>query len=74
MKNNIKDYFVAKSLGRRVRNYSPTRSSLIAIKNQQGGFLQIIILIIIVLLLMNYFHISISGIFNWLGALLNGVR
>jgi uncharacterized protein involved in cysteine biosynthesis len=44
------------------------------LKNKEGGFLQLIIIIIVVLLIMSYFNISISGIFNWLGALFNSVR
>ena len=35
-------------------------------KNQQGGFLQLIIFIIVVVLIMWYFHISISGVINWI--------
>ena len=35
------------------------------IKNQSGGFLQLIIVIIVALLLMKFFGITISGLFNW---------
>ena len=34
-------------------------------KNQQGGFIQIIIGIILLLLIMKYLGFTISGVWNW---------
>jgi uncharacterized protein involved in cysteine biosynthesis len=41
--------------------------------NQQGGFLKIILIIIVVVFLMSYFHITISGIFNWIAGIFHSV-
>ncbi len=35
-------------------------------KNKQGGFLQIIIFIIVVVLILSYFHVSLSGVVNYI--------
>ncbi len=35
------------------------------IKNNEGGFLQIIILVIIALLIMKYLGITVSGLVHW---------
>ncbi len=42
-------------------------------KNLQGGFIGTIVLIVIILLIMNYFGITLSGIWNWLWALITSV-
>lgn len=42
-------------------------------KNKQGGFLQIIVLIVILFLVMRYFNLTITGIFDWLKALVLSV-
>lgn len=34
-------------------------------KNQSGGFLQIIIIVIIALLILKYLGLTISGVWNW---------
>jgi len=41
--------------------------------NKQGGFLKIILLIIVIVFLMSYFHITISGIFNWISHIFHDV-
>ncbi|MCX6747398.1 MAG: hypothetical protein NTW98_00395 [Candidatus Nomurabacteria bacterium] len=43
------------------------------IKNQQGGFLELILVIIIVLVLMRYFGFTITGFLNWLETLFYSV-
>jgi hypothetical protein len=36
------------------------------LKNQQGGFLELIVVLIITFLIMRYYGITFTGIFNWL--------
>jgi hypothetical protein len=43
------------------------------LKNTQGGFIGTIIIIVIVLLIMNYYGITLTGIWNWLWALITSV-
>lgn len=43
------------------------------LKNQQGGFIELIIVLIIVMLLMNYLGLTFSGIFNWIQELFYSV-
>lgn len=43
------------------------------IKNEQGGFLQLILLVVVVLFLMKYFGVSFSDVYNWLKDLLDSV-
>lgn len=40
------------------------------LKNQQGGFLQLIIFIIVAVFLMQYFGLTISGIVDWFKSVL----
>ncbi len=35
------------------------------IKNQKGGFIQIIILIIVALLIMKYYGVTLTGVKDW---------
>ena len=35
-------------------------------KNKSGGFIELIVLIILAIFLLNYFHLTISGAWNWL--------
>jgi len=41
--------------------------------NKQGGFLKIILLILVIVFLMSYFHITVSGIFNWISNIFHSV-
>ncbi len=43
------------------------------LKNLQGGFIGTIVLIVVILLIMNYFGITLSGIWNWLWNLIVSV-
>lgn len=43
------------------------------LKNNRGGFIQIIILIIVIIILMRYFDLSISDIVEWIAGLLQWV-
>ena len=43
------------------------------IKNNQGGFLQIIIFVIIVILILSYFHVNLSGVVNYIIAAFHNV-
>ncbi|MFM7089005.1 MAG: hypothetical protein ACKOW9_05780 [Candidatus Paceibacterota bacterium] len=35
------------------------------LKNQQGGFLELIVVIIIVMLVMRYYGLTFTGIWSW---------
>ena len=35
------------------------------IKDNQGGFIQLILLIVVALLIMKYFGLTISGVIHW---------
>ncbi len=35
------------------------------LKNQQGGFIELIIVLILTFLLMKYYGITFTGVFNW---------
>lgn len=43
------------------------------IKNNKGGFIQIIIIIIVILVLMRFFDVTIPDIFDWIGWFFNRV-
>ncbi|MFH1608712.1 MAG: hypothetical protein ABH951_01685 [Patescibacteria group bacterium] len=40
--------------------------SKLKFKNKRGGFLKLILIIIVVVFLLSYFHVTISGVFNWI--------
>lgn len=42
-------------------------------KNQQGGFLQLIIFIVVVVFLMHYFGLTLTGIFNWFAGMFHSI-
>lgn len=43
------------------------------LKNQNGGFIGIIIMIVIVLLIMQYYGLTLTGIWNWFWSLVQSV-
>ncbi|MFZ2205487.1 MAG: hypothetical protein WAV23_02770 [Minisyncoccia bacterium] len=43
------------------------------IENKEGGFLRLIIFIIVVVFLMSYFHITLSGAYNWFATMFHNV-
>ncbi len=35
-------------------------------KNKNGGIIKTILIIIVVVFLLAYFHVTVSGVFNWI--------